>query len=511
MTLTKEKEKILNEYLELHDTYFKKTGKSNLPRAVYRLETKTPENKIRLHFGGYTGLRREAIKKLAFQTREDAEINKKIDNGCKRFIVSAVVEGALIDQDFLSAMRLYAKKNNARVLLLWMKGVFKNDHFIQEEIEQLQSYLVTSFKFNSNLEARDFLIHPAQMLPLTGLDRFGSKKTSLIVASTKQMMTSVPRPKSDYAHVIWTTGTISQPKYSKTRAGALAAQDNQIGALIVEIESNERFFIRNVEWKENCFVDLGKAYYKNTIKNIDCEALVWGDLHLTEECKNAVNASIKQTNYLKAKKIFIHDLVSFNSISHHMEGHYLDKTFIPHEYNTLKKELDYTSSFLNSLLKKIDTEIIVVKSNHDNFLKRYCDEGRFLHDAHNAVLGAKCFIDYTYGFNPVERYINLCKIKFLDSNSSLKIKDIECAVHGHDGSNGTKGSPNCFRRSYDKIILAHSHQPKIINGVYYVGTLSKLNLPYTKGSSSWLHCNCAIYDNGGRQLIIWVDGLKWKM
>ena len=511
MTQKEEKNKILKEYLFLHDKYFKSTGKSSLPREVYRLETKTPENKVRFYFGGYKGLRREAIKKLNFQTREEAEINERLSNrNGKRFIVSAVVEGAPINEDFLKAMELYAKKNNARLLLFWMKGVYRQDHFVQEEIAKLESYLITGFKFNNNLEARDFLIHPAQMLPLTGLDRFGSKKTSLIVASTKQMMTSIPRPKSDTAHVIWTTGTISTPKYSKTRTGELARQDNTLGALVVEIESDDIFYIRNVEWINDCFVDLGTAYYKDKVKKMSTEAMVWGDLHLTEEDNIAVKLSIDQTNLLKAKKILIHDLISFNSISHHMEGHFLDKTFIPHEFNTLKKELNYTKTFLNNLIKKIKSNIIVVASNHDIFLKRYADEGRFLHDAHNAVLGAECFIDYTKGLNPIEKFINRPEIKFLKQDESYIISGVETGQHGHNGSSGSKGSPMQFRKSYDRIVLGHSHQPKILNNVFYVGTLSKLNLPYMKGASAWLHANCAIYSNSSRQLILWV-GNKWKI
>lgn len=511
MTQKEEKVKIVNEYLYLHDKHFKSTGKSNLPRSVYRLETKTPENKVRFYFGGYNGLRREALRKLEFQTRESAEINEKLSNrNGKRFIVSAVVEGAPINEDFLNAMELYAKKNNARLLLFWMKGVYRQDHFVQEEITKLEPYLITGFKFNNNLEARDFLIHPAQMLPLTGLDRFGSKKTSLIVASTKQMMTSVPRPKSDIAHVIWTTGTISVPKYSKTRAGELAKQDNTLGALVVEIESDEIFYIRNVEWINDCFVDLGNAYYKNKVKKMSTEAMVWGDLHLGEECPNALNSSIKQANFFKPKKLFIHDLVSFNSISHHNFNKYLTKTFVKEKINTLAKELEYTKDKLDWINKSVDSDLVIVQSNHDDFLYKYCDSGEFIKDTPNAILGAKCFIKYEMGINPIEDYMKLNDITFLKRDQSYKIKGIECGIHGHNGANGSKGSPSVFRKSYDKIIVGHSHSPKILNDVYYVGTLSRLTLSYNKGNSSWLHANSVIYENGGRQLIIWVNG-NWRM
>lgn len=500
---------IIKDYINCNNDYFRTTKKMTIPRAIYRLRSKIPENLVRKYFGGLTALRKAADEKQALYSRFTSEITDK--GGKKqRYIVTSIVEGAPINRDFYSALKLYCEKNNAKLLMLWMRGVLKTDMFSKDDMAEYKKYLFTEFKFNNTLRAKDFLLYPAQQLPLTGLDRFGSKKTSLIVASTKQMMTSIPRPKGETPHVIWTTGTVSTPEYSKTRNGALASQDNTLGALIVEVESDKKFYIRNVEWIDDCFVDLGKAYYSNKVKNIACEALVWGDLHSQEIDKISLEKAIEQTNYLKAQRIFIHDLISFNSISHHNEGKYLTKTFIPHEVNTLRKELDTAKQLLHYIHKSIKSDIIVVQSNHDDFLYRYCDEGRFLKDAHNAILGAECFIKYTKKLNPIEDYMNMKYITFLKPDESYKVLGIETGQHGHHGANGAIGSPNGFRKSYDKIVLGHSHQPKIVNNVYYVGTLSKLILAYNKGSSSWLPANCAIYKNGSRQLLIWIDN-KWKM
>lgn len=511
MLIKEEKKKIIEDFIKCHTTYFRETGRSNLPRRIYRKKTTIPENKVADYFGGYNNLRKAAIKSINASAREDATIIPKTSSSYnQKYIITSVVEGAPIDNNFFTALKYYSKINNARLLLLWSRGVLSHDRFTKTEISMLQPYLITGFKFNKNLEARDFLLHPAQILPLTGLDRFGSKDTSLIIASTKQMMTSVPRPKGEVPHVIWSTGTLSVPKYSTTRAGALAKQDNTLGALIVEVESDQKFYIRNVEWIKDCFVDLGVAYGPGTKKNVSCEGLVWGDLHSQETDDTALKCAIDQANHLKAKQILIHDLVSLNSISHHNEGKYLTKTFIPHEFNTLKKELDFTKKQLEYIKKNTKSKLVIVQSNHDDFLYRYCDEGYFLKDAHNAVLGAKCFIKFTQGINPIEDYIEDKTITFLKRDESYCIKHIECGIHGHNGSNGAKGSPNCFRKSHNKIILGHSHQPRILGDVYYVGTLSKLQLSYNKGTSSWLHANTAIYSNGGRQLIIWIDN-KWKI
>lgn len=512
MTYKQEKQQIISEYLKLHEQYFKETGRANLPRKVYRLRTNVSEDRVRLHFGGYKGLRNASMKKLKSQSREDVDIKLNADQTInQRYIVSSIVEGSPINKSFFNALKLYCKKNNARLLLLWMKGVYKNDRFNQAELKQFEPYLVTNFKFNKNLEARDFLLSPLQMLPLSGLDRFGSKKTSLIVASTKQMMTSVPRPKLETPHIVYSTGTISVPTYTTSRNGALAKQDNKLGALVVEVVSDKYFYIRNVEWLNNCFVDLGKAYYEDKVKKMDCKVMVWGDLHLGEECPTALRSSLNQAKFFKPDQIFLHDLISFNSISHHNFGKYLSKVFVKEKINTLQKELQYAKDQLDFINHSVDSELVVVSSNHDEFLFKYCNSGQFLKDTPNAILGAKCFIKYEMGINPIEDYMNMKDVIFLQRDQSYKVKDIECGIHGHDGANGAKGSPMGFRNSYDKIIVGHSHSPKIINDVYYVGTLSRLNLSYNRGSSSWLHANSVIYDNGGRQLILWVESENWKM
>ena len=48
-----------------------------------------------------------------------------------------------------------------------------------------------------------------------------------------------------------------------------------------------------------------------------------------------------------------------------------------------------------------------------------------------------------------------------------------------------------------------------MDGVYQVGTSSRLKLEYNSGPSSWLHTHCCIYPNGKRTLITIIDG-QWR-
>ena len=68
--------------------------------------------------------------------RKDVSIEKRGTG--KKYIVSSVVEGAPINWNFLKAMEIYAEKNNASVVLLWMRGVYKGDHFSTKEIDRIK-------------------------------------------------------------------------------------------------------------------------------------------------------------------------------------------------------------------------------------------------------------------------------------------------------------------------------------------------------------------------------------
>lgn len=98
---------------------------------------------------------------------------------------------------------------------------------------------------------------------------------------------------------------------------------------------------------------------------------------------------------------------------------------------------------------------------------------------------------------------------FPGRNESFTIKGIEVGMHGDAGPNGARGTRNGFTRIGVKSVIGHSHSPGIKDGVYQVGTSSRLGLEYQRGPSSWLHTHCLIYSNGKRSLISVIDG-EWR-
>lgn len=449
-----------------------------------------------------------SIKKTVF--RRDTEI-AKVGKG-QRFIVSSIVEGAPIVWDFLYAMEHYAEVNNAKLVLLWMRGVYKGDHFNRSDLDYIKPYLASQYRFNTKLIAKDFMLHPAQKCPTTGLQQYAQANDSIICASTKQDMKVVARPVGRTPHTLHTTGTVSVPKYSKTRVGCIADQDNTLGALVIEAIDSKRFFIRQVQWKEGCFVDLGVKYMPKKHEKTETAAMVLGDIHFGDEDKQAVETSIDQINKLKPAKVFLHDLASNNSINYH-DAHDCIKTCTrAPEFATLEKEWTYVKCALHDFRAAIPrtTGVYVVPSNHDDFIYKWLREGEFIKDPYNAKIGARLFLMSTEGKNPMAECLNVPGVIFLKKDCSVKVEGWECAQHGHIGNNGARGSIKSYAVSYDKAFIGHSHTPGINGGIWQVGTLSKFKLSYTKGPSSWLHCNGVIYKGGHAQMIIFI-GEDWHL
>jgi hypothetical protein len=184
--------------------------------------------------------------------------------------------------------------------------------------------------------------------------------------------------------------------------------------------------------------------------------------------------------------------------------------------NSLETELSMCASELKELSKLPKRNIIVVKSNHDEFLDRWLDEGCYLKDTTNHIIGLELALAKAKGKDPLEygikKYESVSNALFLGSDDSFKVseKKIECGQHGHLGPNGSRGSATSLEKSYTNGVFGHIHSPEWLRGITILGTSSYLKLNYNKGPSSWMQGHCVIYENGTRQSINIVNK-KWKL
>ncbi len=435
----------------------------------------------------------------------------------RKYFVTAAISGATLDKTFFQSVQSYCSYNNSKLILLPMRGVRVTDDYFDEEILKYYDCFSTEYIFNKNLRAKDFMFSPQIENPLRGLKRFGQKDYSIIVASPKQFMCVVPVSNETLPHILYSTGSITYPEYTKTVPGSKAWQDHCCGGLIVEVESPEIFHIRPVQSDRNGgFYDLDKYYSGIKIKKINAEAIVLGDIHTGFEDATAVESAKQQIKLLNPKYVIMHDLYDGHSISHHHINNMERQVNRKPEIDTLEKELNNVGKNLKLWSDEFPKQkFLIVRSNHDEFLDRYLKEARYKDDRFNHRLSLELAIWMLDGHNPLQRYIekkfNMKNVEWLIRAKDYKLFGIQISSHGDKGFNGTRGSVNSIELSYGNSMSGHSHTPCIQRNVWVVGTMTKLRLEYNEGeTSSWLHANGIIYQDGLRSLIISVNG-KWRV
>jgi hypothetical protein len=155
----------------------------------------------------------------------------------------------------------------------------------------------------------------------------------------------------------------------------------------------------------------------------------------------------------------------------------------------------------------------VVSSNHDDFLRRWIFDTDWRQDPTNAIMYLETALEmaratvqgaggveypspFTLWMNKLAPHVNM-----LRASDSHKVLDIEMALHGHHGPNGSRGSVRNLRRIGTKIIMGHTHSPAISEGAFCSGTSSLLRLGYNVGPTGWAHAHTLVYATGKRTLL----------
>jgi hypothetical protein len=78
-----------------------------------------------------------------------------------------------------------------------------------------------------------------------------------------------------------TTGAVTVPNYTDSRAGKQGEFHHILGAVVVEIESRKKFHLRHIQArKDGAFIDLNQAYFPDgEIQPTDATIVILGDAH----------------------------------------------------------------------------------------------------------------------------------------------------------------------------------------------------------------------------------------
>ena len=432
----------------------------------------------------------------------------------KKYIVSTVVPGAELDNNFLKAISNFCHKESAKALFIETAPLYKDD-LSDPMITAYGEVLENILQLNKNLAIVPLSISASQIDPITGLDRLFGIEHSAIVPSPKQRLKSIASPSMSYPKVLMSPGAVTKPYYKVNKQKMLSEADHVMGAIVVEIVSDKNYHFRQVQASsDGSFIDLGFKYTAQGDKvKAEVSALIPGDYHCGFTDPTVVSALEEMIDTLKPGNLILHDFFDGISVNHHIEHKILPKAVMGN-LNDLEAELKLGSDEL-CRLSKLVPKVVMVKSNHDEFLDRWLDEGVFIKDNRNLIIGLELATAKAKGNDPLEygfkKYRKFNNVKFLKSDESYKLtpKKIEFGAHGHLGPNGSRGSTKSIERSYINSVTGHSHSPEIQRNAWVVGTSTYLKLSYNRGPSSWMQTACVVYKNGDRQLIN-IFNSKWR-
>ena len=457
----------------------------------------------------------------------------------KKFIITSAMNNCPLDEKVWASVENYAKENDASIIVIPVRyknptgwtSMEENQRAMEDAWwpDEVEPYATDEcVKLHEHLWVMGHVrVQATAVTPLSGLEAL-SKHASAVFGHANLQMKMVATPQKKLPKLMYTTGSVSKPYYSDSRAGVKGEFHHGMGAVVVELDG-PRFHARAVVAdRAGGFYDLNKYYGPKGVKKSKATlALITGDEHAMFNDKRCRGATYDNkdsiVNTLKPAKIVRHDIFDGYSVSHwnrtdpviqfskHKEGHH-----------KLEEELKTTLKFLEETTPKW-AENLIVSSNHDDFLIRWMKSvnapiqepwnARLWHELWGVVLDSVEFKEH--GVSHVDPFASWIKkhvnvpCTFLGSDSDYRVADVAVGLHGDKGTNGSRGTINQFAKLGVKTVIGHSHTPGIKHGCYQVGTSSTLKLDYTKGPSSWAHCHAVIYPNGKRQLIFVVNG-HWK-
>lgn len=453
----------------------------------------------------------------------------------KRYIISSAQNNSYVHRQFLMALEVMAAEIDAEILISTF--TYNTNEFSKLSSEETwYDPLITKYIHNDPvflapglMFCAELNILPTAVNPLSGFDGY-TKSNSGIIPHAKMRLESLPVFKGEEPRFLYTTGSVTKKNYVQKKAGQKAAFHHIIGALVVEVDDDGTWFVRQlISDDDGYFYDLNKQYGPVSInENTTVEGINYGDIHAEKIDLEAAKASFGIDNnsmakVLKPKYHIINDIIDFSSRNHHNinDPYFRFKSFVDGQ-ESVEQDIYRVIATLRTISKH-SGDLVVVESNHDLALRRWLATSDYKTDPVNALFFLECqYATYSaiksgVPFSILEYAIKsrapeLENVRFLKTDESFKLcgpSGIEVGAHGDKGINGARGSALGFAKLGTRCNIGHSHSAKIVDGVYQAGTLSKMDMGYNKGSTTWSQSNIVTYPNSKRAIITIKNG-KWR-
>ena len=400
------------------------------------------------------------------------------------------------------------------------------DEPVREHLYQTRAHVNECVEFLG-----DVFPQATAVRPLTGFETL-TGSASCIIPHPKVQLRTVATPAHEYPKIITTTGAVTLPNYSETRAGALGKFHHTLGAVVVEIGEEGRFSMRQISAQVNgAFYDIGKhgvikVNHEGVTKGHKLSALVMGDTHVDYVDPGVVEATFADEGSICSLgdpgTLVWHDLIDMYSRNRFADDPFIEAGKIYDGSDIVKDELKRGWEFHDEMTG--DRKSIIVPSNHTNGrMAWYMKNTDWRRDLANAEFYLETALQmvrsvrkvdsghtyddpFTYWGKKLSKAKN---VKFIDRDESTTVAGIELQYHGDVGPGAARSATLLnMRRIGTKTIFAHTHEPGTEEGAMCAGTSTRLRLGYNAGPSSWMNSHVAVYPNGKRTHLFIVDG-QW--
>ena len=319
------------------------------------------------------------------------------------------------------------------------------------------------------------------------------------------------------------TGTVTLPDYDSNmymaqRRAYIAEHSHLFGAAYVEVQNSKIFHFTQVECKskDGTIYLRDQMYTPTAKKKAKAKVFVMGDLHSGFTCPQARQNWIEIIDSTKPEIIAIHDGFNGYSVNGHIKDDYIAQALRSmHNLDDLKAELIHFAKELEFWASKCD-QLVIVPSNHNDWLTRYLRKGLYVRDSKNHLTGAILAVAMLNKQDPL-RYaveeiagVKCDNIYWPSRNEDIIIGGVQINCHGDVAVGGTKGSLAGMRSSYIASFSGHTHTAGISGDAWQVGTSGFLQEEYNNGAGKWTNTSGLLYDNGSRALVNSVFG-NWKV
>ena len=438
-----------------------------------------------------------------------------------RYILTAAQNNTDVDPSFLAALHVYAKRHNAQLLIgrmTYNKGAFQ-----QPDVDATDGIYydpaVVPYLVNGTLNlggafyfAADANIIPTAKWPTSGFGAESPADVGLIVPATRIEMRTMPALKGNKLKTISATGAVTKRNYITRKTGAQAATAHCIGATFVDTATGTIRVLQQMEGADG-FYDVD-GFYSDVfvpLKAGDVAAFQPGDIHAEKADDANIHAVAALIKRYKPETVFVHDLLDFSSRNHH---NIKDPFFLRAQYQanqTVEGDLILASDTLDILASAYKSASVhVIVSNHDQAADTWLRGTDWRFDPINAETYLKLALAKITGdetHNTLEyAYREIAggkarNVTFHALDESVIVAGVEMGSHGHNGANGSKGSPKQFAQLGVPMNTGHTHSPSIYGDCYTAGVTASLEMGYNVGASSWAVAHTITYANGQRQIL----------